>query len=114
MDQSHHCGASIIEVQGVTLAICAAHCTLMLDDSFNVEVVAGELKHSDRTGIEQRVQVSRIVNHDFGSNGDFRNDISLLFLEGTIQFNDNVKPIALPPPGNISSGNKVESHFHFS
>ena len=102
----HHCGASIIEINGTILAISAAHCTILDLDQYNVTVVAGELKLSDTTGTEQRVKVTEVINHEFNWITK-ENDISLLFLEKNFTFNDHVKAIALPPPGNTSSGKQI-------
>src|SRR5258705_326161 len=60
----HHCGASLVVVQGHMLAVTAAHCTPDFVPLEAFTLVAGDLSLSDSTGIEQTRKVIKIINHE--------------------------------------------------
>ncbi|ODM99384.1 Trypsin-1 [Orchesella cincta] len=108
-DGQHHCGASIIEVQGVIVGLTAAHCTPSFADIDLFTLVAGEVSLSDETGIEQTRKVSRIVNHAEFDELTYLNDIALLFIDEPYELNENISPIPLPEAGQETGGNLLVS-----
>lgn len=103
----HFCGASLIEVQGVRVALTAAHCTPSHIPIETLTVVAGDLSLSDSSGLEQTRQVTRIVAHEAFDEYTYENDISLVFLDAPFELNENVQTIDLPPRGASTSGNLI-------
>lgn len=102
----HHCGASLINVDELQLAITAAHC---VRDALpeDLTLIAGDLTRSDITGREQVRQVVDVVKHE---NFEFIEgvpsyDIALLFIEKPFQENGFVGTIGLPREGQETRGN---------
>ncbi|KAF2365065.1 Serine proteases trypsin domain [Trinorchestia longiramus] len=93
----HFCGASIY-TEGV--AICAGHCVFGedYDAPVNLRIVAGEFSQSNDDGTEQARDVVRIVLHEDYSSITTFNDISLLFFDSPLVFNDFVSGVTLPEP----------------
>nr|2F91_A Chain A, hepatopancreas trypsin [Astacus leptodactylus]4BNR_A Chain A, HEPATOPANCREAS TRYPSIN [Astacus leptodactylus]4BNR_B Chain B, HEPATOPANCREAS TRYPSIN [Astacus leptodactylus] len=102
----HFCGASIYNEN---YAITAGHCVYG-DDYENpsgLQIVAGELDMSVNEGSEQIITVSKIILHENFDYNLLDNDISLLKLSGSLTFNDNVAPIALPEQGHTATGDVI-------
>ncbi|CAL8143064.1 unnamed protein product [Orchesella dallaii] len=108
-DNQHHCGASIIEVQGILVGLTAAHCTPSFAEIDLFTLVAGEVSLSEETGIEQIRKVVRIVNHADFEEMTYENDIALLFIDEPFEINDNVSPIPLPQAGQQTTGELLVS-----
>lgn len=87
----HHCGGSIISDR---LVVTTARCMQGLHGMTRyTEIVLGA-HHIHKDG--DHYQVSQIINHPaYNSNHDFKNDISLLQTNTSIQFNNHVKSIPL-------------------
>lgn len=101
---AHHCGASIIEVQDLIVAISASHCYPEFLPVDSLTVIAGDISLSESTGIEQTRKVTKIVNHENFNQYTYENDISLLFLDKPFELNENVQPISLPEAGVDTTG----------
>lgn len=92
---SHFCGASLVQVSGIQVAITAAHC---VDDRYpqSYTLVAGEIDRSQVSGQEQSRIVSKIVTHSNFDYLNLKNDIAVMFLGESFELNDNAKLVALP------------------
>lgn len=99
----HHCGASLIEVDGIQLAVTAAHCTEQFDPQ-QLLLVAGDIRLSDRSGKEQVRQVTKIVNHEDYDPETISYDISLVFFHDKFVLNEWVGPIPLPEQDQDTKG----------
>ncbi|KAK3850688.1 hypothetical protein Pcinc_042621 [Petrolisthes cinctipes] len=99
----HFCGASIYNENW---SICAAHCVQGEDfeDPSYLQVVAGEHDKSVTDGNEQKIILSKIIQHEDYNAFTISNDISLLQLSQPLTFNNFVQPIALPESGHSASG----------
>lgn len=73
-------------------------------------VVAGQLKRSQNSGLEQSRKVARIEAHeDYSSWDSYKNDIAVLHLDSPFDLNDNVKAIELPSKEQQTTGSIVVS-----
>lgn len=61
------------------------------------------------SGQGQRADISQyIVNGDYDPDHGWRNDICLIQLRNSLQFNDRVQPVTLPPQGwPVNDGDSV-------
>jgi len=100
-----HCGAVLVEVAGIEIALTAAHCIwlgypdpLSAQPVKDIELVAGELKLSDHTGHEQTRKPTKIIIHEDYNRGDYPyNDIAIMFLDGAFNTKSRyVTPLILP------------------
>ncbi len=104
---SHLCGASLVQVSGIQVAITAAHC---VDENYPelYTLVAGELDRNQLSGLEQSRKVSRVVIHPNFDYWVLKNDIAILFPTESFQLNDNAKLVALPQTfDEVSSGTNI-------
>lgn len=99
----HFCGASILSSR---FLLTAAHCC-MADNASpkNVVAVVGALRRSSG-GVTMKVDTIT-PHHGFVYYG-FKNDIALIRTATEINFNDNIKPIALPTE-NLSEGKSIRA-----
>lgn len=107
----HFCGASLIQVEDILLAITAAHCVDSDNYPGTLFVVAGDVNISDTSGHEQIREVVKIVIHDDYSrhpSGIF-NDIALLFLDEPFKLDKNVNVIKLPDDDQVTEGMLIVS-----
>ena len=60
-------------------------------------LTAGELSRAENSGYEQEFGIkSHLIHPDYPDNDhNFENDICLLFLDGNLEFNENVKNVSL-------------------
>ncbi|KAL7286386.1 hypothetical protein TKK_0019340 [Trichogramma kaykai] len=99
---SHFCGGTILSERVV---LTAGHCVAALPPQGGVFVVkAGKNNVLAHESNEQTVRVKFMVTHELYQGGVAPYDISLLFLESPLQFNNCVAPIALPKAGVEPSG----------
>jgi len=90
----HICGGTIIDP---TTVITAAHC--LANDPSDYSIVAGG--YSVRNGpdcAEQRVSVQRLIKHKMYNDDTSENDIAILKLSKSLEFNRYVQPACLPKP----------------
>nr|AAL67442.1 trypsin [Paralithodes camtschaticus] len=99
----HFCGASIYKD---TWAICAGHCVQGedFDSPASLQIVAGDHTLYSAEGNEQKIAVSKIIQHEDYNGFSISNDISLLQFASPLTFNSFVGPIALPAQGQVASG----------
>lgn len=105
----HDCGGSLVIVNNTQVVVTAAHCVIgMSIEGYNV--VAGELKLSAESGLEQRRTVSRIEIHaNYSAANSYRNDIAIMLPSSPFNITENVKPIALPSPLQQTNGSILVS-----
>ncbi|XP_040571316.1 trypsin-1 [Lepeophtheirus salmonis] len=97
----HFCGGSIIDKDTV---LTAAHCCQNFEPE-EVQIVAGEHNLSKVSGIEQIANVSFIKYHEDYATKGTNNDICLLKLESSLEFNDKVDAVNLPRKNKKFKGN---------
>jgi len=93
--QTHFCGGSIIDKDWVLTAghCCAGQLPLTM------HVVAGGIQLNTFEDEEQTRNLQKIIGHPNYDSNTISNDICLLHLQESLQFNDWVQPIALPTQG---------------
>jgi len=93
----HFCGAALIRHDR---ALTAGHCTLEIgDDARDVSVIGGMHQRTSQDPSEyQTVGVDSFYRHEMFDQGDgfTPNDISILYLSGSFEFNELVYGIDLP------------------
>ncbi|OXU31074.1 hypothetical protein TSAR_014231 [Trichomalopsis sarcophagae] len=97
-----HCGGAIINEQWI---LTAAYCVGQYKD-VDVLVQAGNIYYKETSDTQQRSGIVASFVHpgyQFG-NPTGPHDIALLKLETPLEFNDYVKPIALPSAGSEPTG----------
>merc|ERR1719317_812311 len=73
------------------------------------QVVAGEHDQSVVEGNEQKVTLSKIIQHEGYDANTISNDISLLKFSTPLSMNDFVQGVALPEAGQAASGDCIVS-----
>ena len=90
------CGGSIYDNSTI---ITAAHCCVPVDDGTvqleDMRIIAGRVDISNTTIGQERYIKSYLIHPDYNGEESQHNDICLLTLENELDFNNNVKPIAL-------------------
>lgn len=104
---SHICGGSIYNANTV---ITAAHCC-DVGSASSFSISAGRHSLSDNNEeLAQTIQVARKVQHaQYDQSGYIENDICLLILEDSLNFNAGAQAIALPSAGQTVTGDVVVS-----
>jgi len=99
----HFCGASLISNRWL---VTAAHCVKGKKPR-DVKIVLGLYdKDTKNQGKPVEYRVRRIDRHPQYNDRRLDNDIAVVQLYDTVEFNDMVKPIALPKQGQRFDGNK--------
>uniref|UniRef100_T1H240 Peptidase S1 domain-containing protein n=1 Tax=Megaselia scalaris TaxID=36166 RepID=T1H240_MEGSC len=97
----HSCGGIIIDKEWI---LTAGHC-LIESGKVRVFIYAGVTDNSNRTGGQERATDYAIIHPKYPNDGSSAPyDIALLHLEKPLEFNELVKPIALPYPAEFFSG----------
>ncbi|CAF4836816.1 unnamed protein product [Pieris macdunnoughi] len=84
----HNCGGSIINQQYV---LTAAHCIVGWRPNV-MSIVVGS--HQIKSG-GQRYKIKKLMPHEQFSKVTAKNDVGVIQVEGSIQYNNNVQPIGL-------------------
>ncbi|XP_015176239.1 PREDICTED: chymotrypsin-2-like [Polistes dominula] len=93
IDNNLHCGGCII---GPYHILTAAHCVVPLLDAEPGEVTIVAGTNNLYSGGQVYEPSLYIRHHDFNPKNPWINDIGIIKLASPIEFNDRVKPIALP------------------
>lgn len=84
----HHCGGTLVNIQGIQAVLTAAHCV----NKNNLSIAAGSEAKDD--GILR--QVRKVVAHEGFSRKLLRDDIALLFLDSDFAITENISVAYLP------------------
>ena len=108
MNNSHFCGASIIQP---LLLLTAAHCITVLHlHPSQIRAVAGEHDLSvDGEYGEQLRNVSKIIIHDGWNSTTWENDIAIIQLDEPFELSNYVQPIDIAEGDEIPRGNEFAS-----
>lgn len=101
----HVCGGSIIAPNWI---LTAGHCVTELPFDGDMEILAGIDNLSHTSGAQKIAVVERIVHPDYNG-GVNPNDVALLRLASSLEYNDLVQAIELPASGEEPSGDVVLS-----
>ena len=87
----HICGGSIYNAETI---ITAAHCLGESADTY--QILAGTTNSNDRKHGQLIRVKSYIIHSGYNSNNLYANDIALIFLDGSLAYNNYVAPINTP------------------
>ncbi|KRY83720.1 Plasminogen [Trichinella pseudospiralis] len=94
------CGGSLIALpfaNSSNLVLTAAHCLLRKDMEYNtpeaIRVIVGNHNYQDSQ--KTIIRVAKYIAHDF-LHGEKKNDVAVLRLSRSVDFNDKIQPICLP------------------
>lgn len=105
---SHICGGSILDANTI---ITAAHCCDVSTSPSSFSVSAGRHNiEQNNEELAQTIDVSDFVKHEnYDATGKIDNDICLLKLADSLNFDEGSQPIALPAAGVTVTGDAVVS-----
>ncbi|XP_018802271.1 PREDICTED: serine protease nudel [Bactrocera latifrons] len=99
-DGKFHCGGTIYNENWI---LSAAHCVINYH-KYYYEIYAGLLRRTSFSSSTQIRAVSHITVHQAYERRSMRNDLSLLRMSESLNFNRWVKPICLPDMGRTTVG----------
>ncbi|XP_046739386.1 trypsin-1-like isoform X2 [Diprion similis] len=103
-DGRFYCAASCINSHYL---LTAAHCVQGFDIArLSAQILVHDIKSSLSQGKIKQYKVKQIIKHTGYSPFNYNNDIALLKLDGTITFDDSVRPVCLPELHKTFSGEK--------
>jgi len=108
------CGGSLSNVSGTQFVLTAAHCVSngwYSGPPSRYTVVAGEVDSIRISGNEQTRSVTRIFAHKQFNSDTMENDIAVLAIDKPFTLNKYVSPIALPKPGQVTTGELIVSGY---
>ena len=88
------CGGSVLNKDYV---LTAAHCCAGVSSSYSI--VAGEYNVDENDGTEQRVEIQKRIRHPDYDSSTVDNDVCVLHLADSLEFNDAVGPVTLDRTG---------------